>query len=79
MSATKMAAGGVVSGSAFVNVGEYPGAAHNPEVIAPLDKLKQHMGGGTQNHTFTVEGPRLVSVMDKVNTNTMFHIGGGGA
>lgn len=32
--------GGIVSGKTFGLVGEYPGASTNPEVISPLDKLK---------------------------------------
>lgn len=39
----QMAAGGIVKGETLVNVGEYPGASINPEVIAPLDKLKDIM------------------------------------
>lgn len=34
------ASGGIVSGPTFALVGEYSGAKNNPEVIAPLDKLK---------------------------------------
>ena len=32
--------GGIVSGPTYALVGEYAGASNNPEVIAPLDKLK---------------------------------------
>src|SRR6056300_1750097 len=38
--------GGIVSGPTLGLVGEYPGASTNPEVIAPLDKLKNMIGGG---------------------------------
>lgn len=38
--------GGIVSGPTMGLVGEYPGAQNNPEVIAPLDKLKDMIGGG---------------------------------
>lgn len=34
------AAGGIVSGPTYALVGEYSGAQNNPEVIAPLNKLK---------------------------------------
>ncbi|OBQ43989.1 MAG: hypothetical protein AN484_09600 [Aphanizomenon flos-aquae WA102] len=44
--ATAFANGGIVSGPTMGLVGEYPGAANNPEVIAPLDKLKSMIGGG---------------------------------
>lgn len=39
------ASGGIVSGPTQALVGEYPGARSNPEVIAPLDKLKSIIGG----------------------------------
>ena len=42
----KFADGGIVSGPTLGLVGEYPGASTNPEVIAPLDKLKSLIGGG---------------------------------
>ncbi|WP_430811265.1 MULTISPECIES: hypothetical protein [unclassified Carboxylicivirga] len=35
------ASGGIVYGETLARVGEYSGAASNPEVIAPLNKLKQ--------------------------------------
>jgi hypothetical protein len=44
--ATAFANGGIVSGPTMGLVGEYPGAQSNPEVIAPLDKLKDMIGGG---------------------------------
>jgi hypothetical protein len=37
--------GGIVSGPTLGLVGEYPGARTNPEVIAPLDKLRGMLGG----------------------------------
>ncbi len=37
----EFAKGGMVSGPTLAMVGEYPGARHNPEVIAPLDKLQK--------------------------------------
>lgn len=44
--AKPFADGGVVYGPTLGLVGEYPGARTNPEVIAPLDKLKKIIGGG---------------------------------
>ena len=38
--ATAFADGGIVSGPTYALVGEYAGARSNPEVIAPLDKLR---------------------------------------
>jgi len=41
----RFAGGGIVSGPTLATVGEYAGAKTNPEVIAPLSKLKGMMGG----------------------------------
>lgn len=67
----KFAAGGVVYGSTFAQVGEYPGAANNPEVIAPLSKLRdliEPQGNGFGHVRFKIEGRDLVGVLDKINT-----------
>ena len=40
--------GGIVSGPTLGLMGEYAGAGSNPEVIAPLDKLKSMMGASQQ-------------------------------
>lgn len=76
MKSIKMASGGIVSGSSFVNVGEYAGASHNPEVIAPLDKLKGMMGGQHQTHSFEIQGDKLVSILQRVDNNNSFALGG---
>ena len=55
------AEGGIVSGTTIARVGEYAGAATNPEVIAPLDKLKGMLGGG-MGGSVTVNIPSLVTV-----------------
>ncbi len=49
----EFAQGGIVSGPTLGLMGEYPGASSNPEVIAPLDKLKSMIGG---NQNIIVEG-----------------------
>lgn len=41
---TAFANGGIVSGPTMGLMGEYAGASRNPEVIAPLDKLRNLMG-----------------------------------
>jgi hypothetical protein len=41
----KFANGGIVSGPTLGLMGEYAGARSNPEVIAPLSKLKDLLGG----------------------------------
>ena len=43
---TGLAEGGIVTGETLVNVGEYSGVSSNPEVRAPLDKLRNMIGGG---------------------------------
>jgi hypothetical protein len=55
----KFANGGVISGPTMGLMGEYPGAAHNPEVVAPLDKLKSMIGGGTGGQ-FVLRGQDLL-------------------
>lgn len=45
----KMASGGVAFGRTLAEVGEYSGARANPEVIAPLDKLKGMLPQGQSN------------------------------
>jgi hypothetical protein len=56
---TAFANGGIVSGPTMGLVGEYPGAQNNPEVIAPLDKLKSMIGGGGSG-TFVLRGQDLL-------------------
>ena len=40
ISLPKFADGGIVSGPTVGLIGEYAGASNNPEVVAPLDKLR---------------------------------------
>ncbi len=47
ISVPAMAEGGIVSGRSLVEVGEYSGVQSNPEVIAPLDKLRGMIGGAS--------------------------------
>jgi hypothetical protein len=42
--ATNFAQGGIAYGETFARIGEYSGARTNPEVVAPLDRLKDLMG-----------------------------------
>lgn len=44
----EFANGGIISGPTLGLMGEYAGANSNPEVVAPLSKLKSMIGGGTQ-------------------------------
>lgn len=52
--------GGIVSGPTLGLVGEYSGARTNPEVIAPLNKLENMIGGGTTNVVGTIRGRDIV-------------------
>jgi hypothetical protein len=70
---TAFAEGGIVSGPTLGLMGEYPGARSNPEVIAPLDKLKtlmksdQSTGYVAQTH---VSGRDLAIVLERYNKDS---------
>ena len=69
----QFANGGIVSGPTLGLMGEYSGARSNPEVIAPLDKLKGMIGqegskvevGGQ----FRVQGQDLVLALQRADKN----------
>ena len=46
---TGFADGGIISGPTLGLMGEYSGARTNPEVVAPLDKLRSMIGGAGGN------------------------------
>ena len=53
----QMKDGGLFTGASLAMVGEGPGtSAVNPEVVAPLDKLQQMMGGGNVTVTGRLDG-----------------------
>ena len=56
--------GGVLYGPTLGLMGEYPGASHNPEVVAPLDKLR----GMLQSNSVAVGGEFRVKGRDLVAT-----------
>jgi hypothetical protein len=70
----KFANGGIVSAPTMGLMGEYPGAKSNPEVIAPLDKLKNMIGntGGRQQvevgGAFEIRGQDLVVALERANS-----------
>jgi hypothetical protein len=67
---TAFANGGIISGPTLGLMGEYPGASSNPEVVAPLDKLKSligNSGGGTLEAK--ISGNDLLILMNKTNRN----------
>nr|DAL77346.1 MAG TPA: minor tail protein [Caudoviricetes sp.] len=67
----KFANGGIAYGPTFGLFGEYAGASNNPEVVAPLNRLKQliqpvdGIGGGRVE--FTIDGRTLKGVLNKVD------------
>ena len=53
-------------------MGEYPGARSNPEVVAPLDKLKKMIGdrGGSSVQVggeFVLKGQDLIVALQRAN------------
>ncbi|MDE6479272.1 MAG: hypothetical protein K2L45_03305 [Muribaculaceae bacterium] len=60
--------GGIVSGPTLGLVGEYAGARNNPEVIAPLDKLRAIIGPSDEGGgkvVFKIAGRTLVGILEK--------------
>ena len=67
---SKFADGGIAYGPTIGIFGEYAGASHNPEVVAPLDKLRGLLpagGVGVQGGTveFRIKGRSLEGVLRK--------------
>jgi hypothetical protein len=71
---TAFADGGIVSGPTLGLVGEYPGASSNPEVIAPLDKLKGMLKGMGNESGYvastTISGRDLALVIERYNKDS---------
>ena len=66
-----LADGGIASGPTLAMVGEYAGASGNPEVIAPLDKLRgmlaEPAGFDFGKVQFEIKGRTLVGILAKEN------------
>lgn len=66
-----LAEGGIASGPTLAMVGEYAGASGNPEVIAPLDKLrgmlKEPAAVDFGRVEFEIKGRTLVGILNKEN------------
>ena len=71
--AVPFADGGIVSGPTLGLVGEYAGAKNNPEVIAPLNKLRDLIGndgdGANGRVEFEIRGDRLYGLLRKYERN----------
>lgn len=68
LSLPKFADGGIAYGPTLGLFGEYAGAANNPEVVAPLDRLRALIGtesGLASNVQFRIRGRDLVGIMEK--------------
>ena len=61
----ELAKGGIVSGPTTALIGEYPGARSNPEVVAPLNKLKSMIGGGVTQGEFVLKGQDLILALQR--------------
>lgn len=67
----KFAKGGIVSSPTLAMVGEYPNAHSNPEVITPLSKLREMIGGaGTGEVVFRIDGTQLIGVLNNNSRRT---------
>lgn len=71
----KLKNGGIAFGNSIVNVGEYAGARSNPEIIAPLSKLKEYISPKESNAiagdvTFKIKGQELIGVLNNYNKKT---------
>lgn len=61
--------GGIISGPTYGLMGEYPGAASNPEVVAPLDKLQSMIGNAGGTLEARISGNDLLILMNKAGRN----------
>lgn len=71
----KFASGGIVYGETLATVGEYAGAINNPEVIAPLSKLKDMITPLTPDFgdvKFVIEQNQLVGILSKANDKNIY-------
>ena len=68
LSLPKFAKGGIAYGPTLGLFGEYSGASNNPEVVAPLDRLRSLIGtpeGVGGNVEFRISGRELVGILKK--------------
>ena len=68
------AEGGIVSGPTLGLMGEYPNARSNPEVIAPLDKLRGMLKSNDSSSGFiastSIQGRDLAIVLERYNKDS---------
>lgn len=67
----KLAQGGLAYGPTIAVVGDNPGAVNDPEVVAPLSKLRNYMGGQKLELTGDIEwelhGDKLRALLNREN------------
>jgi hypothetical protein len=68
------ASGGIAYGPTYGMMGEYPGARQNPEIIAPLDKLKDVLSPMPQmgEVRFVIEQDQLVGILSNYNNKNIY-------
>lgn len=59
-----LAEGGVAKGPTLALIGEYPGAASNPEIVAPESKLRKIYGEETSKALRDTEKPALTTISE---------------
>lgn len=71
----KLAEGGLAFGNTLAQVGEYSNVRSNPEVIAPLNKLKSLLGddiGQKGEVRFVIEGNNLVGILERQSKKQIY-------
>lgn len=67
----KLATGGLAYGPTLAVVGDNPGASSDPEVVAPLSKLRNYIGGQrlelVGDVTFELSGDKLRATLNREN------------
>lgn len=66
----RLASGGVVTGPTFAQIGEYPGAASNPEIVAPQSVIYDTVvsANGEQERLLREQNSLLRQLLQKENT-----------
>ena len=71
----KLATGGLAYGPTLAVVGDNPGAAADPEVVAPLSKLRNYIGGQklelVGDISFELSGDSLKAVLNRENVRLL--------
>ena len=71
----RMAAGGVAYGPRVAEIGEYIGARNNPEVVAPLDRLRSIIGDTRTDDKIVMLLESIYGRLDKLELTVINRIG----